>query len=120
MPKAHGEQVRLPEWLRDALAHSTPMDGPLIRRSVPRRCWSDFYVLRSAESPDTTGTFVRGINVSTGGVGCISRSGLGVGEVFDLSPMEEVREPVRVRVVHCTRTVQGYKVGLAFVPADTP
>ena len=53
--------------------------------------------------------------MSHGGLGLIRRIELHQSDELELSPMGDVGEPVRVRVVYCKQTIQGYKVGCEFV-----
>ena len=58
---------------------------------------------------------VKTFNVSPGGVGLITRIPLRQSADLELVPVDGRGMPVRVRVVHCTRALQGYKVGCELV-----
>ena len=57
-------------------------------------------------------------NVSPRGMGMITRMPLTPGQVIQLSPGDgSDGTPVQATVVHCTQTVQGYKVGCTLQPS---
>ena len=119
MPTSPQQQIKLPSWLLEALESETG-DLVLNKRSEPRR---DSYLLAFLEAGDTPGVerlSVKVTNVSSRGIGFIARSPLEESREFQLTPQGVSEhgtpfEAVRVRVVHCTQTVQGYKVGGVFV-----
>ena len=112
MNGAHQTRCRLPGWLREALRDGDlPGDFPN-KRTEPRRVCTAPCLLTSEDDPSVPPIAVRVTNVTPSGVGFISRKVLTANFRFKLVPEGlEDDEPVCVRIVHCTRTVQGYKVG---------
>lgn len=104
----------IPLWLREGLDEEAT-DGVLNKRSEPRHGWMILTRARLLSSPDTELTSVKTFNVSCGGLGLITRKELHQGDELEISPMSDTGEPVRVLVVYCKQTIQGYKVGCEFV-----
>lgn len=104
----------LPSWLRDSLT-TEPEDGVLNKRGRSRHTWT--VLARATLLGDTAAKqfLVKTFNVSPDGVGLITRIPLRESADLELVPADGSGEPVRVRVVHCTRTLQGYKVGCELV-----
>ena len=112
MNEARQTQCNLPDWLSEALEESYPTDDLPNKRSESRRVWSSLYLLTSEDDTSGTPITVRMTNVASAGIGFVSRKVLTPHSRFKLTPEgREDAEPVHVRVVHCTKTVQGYKVG---------
>ena len=115
------KQSLLPAWLRTAIEEGERLDRHLNKRSEHRLAWVRLASLQP--QPDTGAEkpiSVKIANVSSRGVGLISREPLDEGLQLALSPdgvMEDLTpfETINVRVVHCTKTIQGYKVGCVFV-----
>ncbi|MGB2985978.1 MAG: PilZ domain-containing protein [Phycisphaerae bacterium] len=110
--------VELPAWVREALEDGELTDDLPNKRAESRRAWTLFCHAQpeheSTEAPFTARVF----NVCTGGIGFITRKEVAVGKRLTFLPEDSPDEaPVHARVVHCTRTVQGYKVGCVFEPA---
>ena len=117
MATNHHDRINLPPWLDDVLAESVePTEAPPSRRDEPRRSWAGSCFMQPDGEPDALHSLGRGLNICRAGLGCISRQELEIGQQLAITPVAGGGEPVRVRVVHCTRTVQGYKVGCAFGP----
>lgn len=100
----------LPSWLRDSLT-TEPEDGVLNKRTKSRHTWT--VLARATLLGDTVAKqfLVKTFNVSLDGVGLITRIPLREIADLELVPENGFGEPVRVRVVHGTQTLQGYKVG---------
>ena len=99
----------LPSWLRDGLTIN-PEDGIPNKRGDSRHTWTVF--VRATMLGGTGGKQLsaKTFNVCPGGVGLITRVPLREGADLELVPEDGPGETVRVRVVHCTQTLQGYKV----------
>ena len=105
-------QCAHPAWFSDALEVSSPSDDVANKRSESRREW----ISRCLVTPegDTHGTpiTVQTINITSNGIGFLSREEIKTNSRFKLTPADaKDAQPVHVRVVHCTQTIQGYKVG---------
>lgn len=115
------KQSQLPAWLRMAVEEGECVDRHLNKRSEHRLVWIRLASLKphpdnGSEKPMS----VKIANVSSRGVGLITREPVEEGRQLALSPdgvTEDLTpfETVNVRVVHCTKTIQGYKVGCVFV-----
>jgi len=100
--------VMLLAWLRVILETSESVDAHSLKRSDLRVNW----VEACSVQLDTGDRFlVRGFNASPTGIGFISRYRFSPYQRLTLLPTEGDGEPVRVRVVHCTQTLQGHKIG---------
>ena len=96
-------------WIQEGLEGHFEREDKC-RRGQPRRMWVR---LASVEST------VRITNVSPDGVGLISREPFTEGQCIRVTPecaTDDGREhePATLRVVHCTSTINGYKVGCVF------
>ncbi len=115
------KQSQLPAWLRMAIEEGQRLDRHLNKRSEHRLVWVRLASLQPhPDAPSEKPISVKIANVSSRGVGLISREHLEEGRQLVLSPdgvTEDLTpfETVNVRVVHCTKTIQGYKVGCVFV-----
>ena len=113
------QQTKVPIWLLDALQGEAPKEV-LNKRSEPRYEWLSLASLGARPSSATKPVSVKVTNVSSRGVGLVSRTPVDQGGEFQLTP-EGVApdgasfDPVRVSVIHCTQAVQGYKIGCVFV-----
>lgn len=98
----------LPSWLGDSLT-TEPEDGVLNKRTKSRHTWT--VLARATLLGDTVAKqfLVKTFNVSLDGVGLITR--IPLRESADLELVPENGSGERVRVVHGTQTLQGYKVG---------
>ncbi len=108
----------LPSWLLEALDGDVT-DDVLNKRSEPRHIFASPASLRPIDGgADCTPIRVRIFNASESGVAFISREALEQGQTLCLHPRHEegVGDDARVnvRVVHCTQTVQGFKIGCEF------
>jgi hypothetical protein len=107
-------------WLEHSRA-SDAGDAVLRRRKAPRFAAADDFVIkvRPAENNRLPEMFVRGYNISAGGLGVLSKW-LIPGETPVLIHREpdsgdEPEEPwVPATVVHCTQSPTGFKIGLSF------
>ncbi|MHC4697817.1 MAG: hypothetical protein ACYTFA_13885 [Planctomycetota bacterium] len=121
MNTVHRKLTELPAWLRSAVEEGECADPQLNKRGEHRYVW----VRLASVEPRSDGGSAMGMpvkiaNVSSQGVGLISRKPLEESEQLVLTPDGVTEkwapfESVNVRVIHCTRTVQGYKVGCVFV-----
>ncbi len=109
------KQTEIPGWLLEALEGECT-DDLLNKRSEARHV-GGMLVSATLRDEEAEKPFsVRIMNASTKGVGFISRQRLEPGAKVKLTT-DWVPEdgtpcvPVNVRVVHCTQTIQGYKVG---------
>ncbi len=108
----------LPSWLQEAM-DADLTDDVLNKRSEPRHIFATPATVCPADSGDSAAPVrVRIFNASEAGLAFISREELEPGRVFCLHPRheEDMGEDavVNVRVIHCTQTVQGFKVGGSF------
>lgn len=110
----HEAQNALPSWLIDALA-SEPEAGTLNKRGDSRHTWIAFARATILGGTEVKQLSVKTFNVGPGGIGLITRVPLRESADLELVPEDGPGKPVRVRVVHCTQTLQGYKVGCEFV-----
>ena len=112
------KHVEIPGWLLEAL-EGEPTDDVPNKRAESRRVW---YRLASVQIHDGVSeklSSVKITNVSSEGIGFVSRQCLEVGDRLQLIPDGDSNGsapigPVNVRIIHCTQTVQGYKVGCLF------
>jgi hypothetical protein len=112
------EHPELPEWLGEALEEGETTDNLPNKRSTSRRVWTVFCRVQSVGEPTMTSFTARLFNVGPGGIGLVTRRELEPGLRLEVVPEGDAnQDAVQVRVVHCTQTVQGYKVGCAFEPA---
>lgn len=114
MPTDRKTGTKLPAWLSKVIESGAPTDTLPIRRRETRRTWAGSCFVRPYGGAPGDRILVRGLNAGPEGLGCISRQRLDEGRQFEIAPLEGNGEPVLVRVVHCTQTVQGYKIGLVF------
>ena len=108
-------RVELPYWLRDVLAGESTDDVPN-KRSESRHVGGMMASVKSSDDASAAPISVRILNASSQGIGLISRQRIDVGARLELTPdwvpdNGTPAEPVSVAVVHCTQTIQGYKVG---------
>lgn len=119
-PAKHVEQrIEFPGWIREALENGEATDNLPNKRRDSRRSWTGLCIAEPVGEERFGRLTVRLFNVGSGGVGFIARQELPVGALLSLVPeAESGHVGIHVRVVHCTRTLQGYKVGCAFEPAQ--
>jgi hypothetical protein len=104
-----------------ALEEGVCTDTNLNKRSEPRLVWVRLASVRSeSETELTPAQTVKTANVSSRGIGLVSRKPFDEGDQLVLTPdgVTEEQTPfesINVRVVHCKTTIQGYKVGCVFV-----
>jgi hypothetical protein len=107
----------MPEWLKEALQGEVTDNVPN-KRGEPRRVLSCLAAVIAANQPEARPTTVRIYNIGSGGVGFTARSAFSPGVTLRLVPEGTPKEQVAkmsvvVRVIHCTQTIQGFKVGCA-------
>ncbi|UCE59508.1 MAG: PilZ domain-containing protein [Phycisphaerales bacterium] len=115
-PKSRTE---LPNWVREAL-DCEPTDSMPNKRREPRHVWIRLAKVQQADSPGSSPISAKIMNASSQGIGLTSRQPLLEGQELTVTPdgvSEEAApyETVKVRVIHCTSTIQGFKVGCVFV-----
>lgn len=105
-------------WVEDA-RRCGRTDTYLGKRQHPRWTWSVDLLVRVDDGPMMDQTLpARAVNVSLGGVGMIVRAPLRAGVGVTIRVTSET-EAVSGTVVHCTKIMQGYLVGLSFAsPSD--
>lgn len=116
----HVQNIRLPAWIHDVLENGDPTDEFPNKRTETRRIWTESCFAEREGNPVGSTLMVRGFNVGCDGIGLIAREGLPVGQRLKLTPRSGPGEPVLVRVIHCTQTLLGYKVGCVFESTDEP
>jgi len=105
----------IPDWLAEAIEEGEPLEGIPNKRHTDR-VLSALYCQVEQNGPKTGSLSAQVTNVSTSGLGMITRKSIPPGERLYISPGDgSVGEPVEVLVAHCTQTLQGYKVGCTFV-----
>ena len=108
------EESIMPAWLQAAMRDAQDTDGVLNKRGEKR--WA-LYMLCKAQPLGGGQSFtVRLFNVSENGVGLITRQELRDRDEIQMEPLDDFGERVALEVVHCTATLQGYKVGCRIIP----
>ena len=110
---------RFPTWLRNALHEPTP-DRESTKRQEPRQPATGLANVTSRNNPDGERIPVRLYNVGVNGIGFTARSKFDLGDELTLTPegtpkIVEQESSVHLRVIHCTQTVQGFKVGCVLI-----
>ena len=113
-------QTQLPDWFIDAMEAGDPVEGVAARRGESRlHAWSfpcRIIPVKGGPSASFTSNLQ---NVSMQGLGFISRQNLTPGDELDITPADQPEAPsVRARIKHCTRTLQGFKVGCHFIASE--
>ncbi len=109
-----------PDWLIEAREAGDPLGGVAARRGESRlHAWS-FPCRLVPVGGDPSASFTSNLqNVSLQGLGFISRQNLTPGDELDITPTDQPEAPsVRARIKHCTRTLQGFKVGCNFIASE--
>lgn len=103
------------DWLAQGQALGGS-DDPLIKRAQQRFPAPEDFFLKPAEPGDFAETFAKGYNISASGLGVICRHFMpgDVAVLVQASTAEDDQSWACARVVHCTRTLGGYKLGLEF------
>lgn len=109
---------QLPSWVHEAIRIGELTDSLPNRRYAPRKQWHNTCVIQPISPLDAQPLLVRGLNISRTGVGFIAKESVIAGTRLRLVPIEAGKPPVVVRVVHCTRTIQGFKVGCEFATPE--
>lgn len=106
--------IELPQWLTEAILEGDAVEGLLNKRHEDRTI-SALYCMIERDGVTAEALSAQVYNVSPHGMGMITRKPLTSGQRIQLSPGDDSDgAPVRAVVVHCTQTVQGYKVGCSF------
>ena len=120
MPTEETAQIKLPNWLVEAIEAGDPLAGVSAKRGESRlHAWSfPCRVVPVAGGPSASFT-INLQNISRQGLGFISRQNLTPGDELDITPTDQPDAPsVRARIKHCTRTLQGFKVGCNFIASE--
>ena len=108
---------QLPSWLRPYLEVGPVTDSYANKRFEQRRECSVYCVAHSIDEESGVPFHARIFNVDSRGFALLARREVVVSHRLQVRPdVEEEVAPVRVRVMHCTQTVQGYKVGCLLDP----
>lgn len=106
--------IELPQWLTEAILEGDSTDALLNKRHEERTI-SALYCMIERDGNTGAPLTAQVYNVSPNGMGMITRKPLTAGQCIKLAPGDDSDgAPVRAVVVHCTQTVQGYKVGCSF------
>jgi len=115
------QQIELPAWLREGL-NGDPTDPMPNKRSDERYVFSMLAYVREEKDTGFGESYPAKIfNVSTTGLGLVSRHPIKQGLLLCVSPQDGkppdfvASDTVRARVVYCKQTIQGFKVGCEFV-----
>ena len=112
-----GSAGQLPSWLQQWVDEGPPTDSFANKRSESRRECAVYCVAHCMDDETVTPFHARMFNVDSQGVALLTRQALIVGLRLLLRPEGDEQAPaVTARIVHCTQTVQGYKVGCLFEP----
>jgi len=107
--------IVLPSWLTEVIVEGDSAEGMLNKRQEDRAV-SALYCMIERNGTGGEVLSAQVYNVSPHGMGMITRKPLTPGQCFKLSPGDgSDGMSVRAVVVHCTQTVQGYKVGCSFL-----
>lgn len=113
-------EIDLPSWVLDAIDGGETLDDFLNKRSEPRRLTYLACDAQDVDDPSPKPFTVRVANVSTQGMGFIAHRELPGGIWLRVKPSDDANaRAVIVRVVHCTRAIQGYKVGCLFLEVES-
>ena len=117
MDTTYKTRCELPAWIRAALEFGDPTDNLPNKRAESRRAWVLLCLLTPRDKPNSAPITVRVTNVGPSGIGFISREVLTADSRVRLIPQGgREDEAVYGRIVHCTQTVQGFKVGCSIEP----
>jgi hypothetical protein len=114
------QELNLPDWLREAFESGEPTDVLPNKRAESRRHWPGSCFARPEDASGDEQSLVHGLNLSSKGIGFLSREPFDEGQLLVLFPEGGSGEPVRIRVIHCTQTVGRYKIGGVFEQAPPP
>ena len=109
------ESRPMPDWLKEALEGDVTDNVPN-KRGEPRRVLSCLATVINDEAPGGRPLTVRIFNIGSGGIGFTARAPLSPGARLRLAPdgtpaEQAAQQSVMIRIVHCTQTVQGFKIG---------
>ncbi len=108
--------IKLPLWLRVAIDQGELLGDLPNKRDEPRLIARQLLLAQREDDPNGKTFTVKLWNVSSKGVGFVSRIQLDEGQRLKLAPEDEPDEPISVSVVHCTQTIQGYLIGCVIEP----
>ena len=99
-------RVKLPLWLLVAINQGELVGDLSDRRDEPRIVARQLLHAQREDDPDGKTFPVKLWNVSSKGVGFVSRIQLDEKQRLKLAPEDEPDDPISVSVVHCTQTAQ--------------
>ncbi|HSS65424.1 MAG TPA: PilZ domain-containing protein [Gammaproteobacteria bacterium] len=102
---------QLPAWLIEQWEGGESDGTPARNRAEERRNVTASCFVRVDESSEPVLAHIFNMNLQGSGIGLIVRKRLDPGQDIMLIPSDGDGEPVKAHVVHCTQTVQGYKIG---------
>lgn len=109
------KQTELPDWVREAIEEGEFTDDVPNKRGESRRVWTLMCSAESRDGPAGYPVTARVFNVASGGVGLITRRRIEPAQRLRLIPEGASEDAaINVRVMHCTQTVQGFKIGCSF------
>lgn len=103
----------LPEWAQYGF-EGAPESGVLNKREDSRHTWVDYVNVCQPDCPADQ-VSIKTLNISQQGVGFVSRQAFHEDDILHIFPDECPEQPLKVRVVHCTQTIAGFKVGCAYM-----
>jgi hypothetical protein len=108
-----GQKQSRPQWFLDALAEATEQDV-LVKRREQRQPFMDNLEVEFLTGPRRAKLNSRGQNVSETGLCIVSRSRIDLYVEVRLRPdcADAPQEWLNGRIIHCTQTVGGYKIGI--------
>ena len=111
-------RVKVPSWLLDSIEDH--VDRVTIKRSEPRQSLLGRAQVRFENAPSRA-ISVRLLNICSDGISFLSREPISPRNLLRLAPEEgpnpyDAGNQLRIRVVHCTQAVNGFKIGCEFLP----
>lgn len=113
-------QIPIPDWFVEAIEAGDLLEGVPGKRGESRlHAWSLPCRFVPVEGGPSASFKCNLQNVSMQGLGFISRQPLTPGDELDITPADQPEATsVRARIKHCTRTLQGFKVGCYFIESE--
>lgn len=109
----------LGEWLELSRIEGNA-DSVLRRRKYPRFSAADDFLIKPAQGDieNAPEHFARGYNISQNGLGILSKWLLHADSAVLIRRGQAPEEEpwVQGKVIHCTQSLTGYKIGLSFEP----
>jgi hypothetical protein len=105
------------DWLRSAASGGT-IDNYAGKRLFPRVTWRADLIVRICDGRlEGLHLQARARNISLGGVGVVTRAPIPAGAAVTVALAESL-ESVSGSVVHCTKIIQGFLVGISWCAPD--